>query len=33
MGYLSWEYTDFCPQSKAKSDRLLKLRLQLLTKK
>ena len=33
MGYLAWEYTGFCPQSKAKSDRLLKLRLQLLTEK
>ncbi|MBT8126486.1 MAG: TetR/AcrR family transcriptional regulator [Gammaproteobacteria bacterium] len=33
MGYLAWEYTDFSPQSKAKQDRLLKLRLRLLTKK
>ena len=33
MGYLAWEYTNFCPQSKAKSDRLLKLRLRLLAKK
>lgn len=33
MGYLAWEYTNFCPQSKAKQDRLLKLRLQLLTRK
>ncbi|MBT8129911.1 MAG: TetR/AcrR family transcriptional regulator [Gammaproteobacteria bacterium] len=33
MGYLAWEYTDFCPQSKAKSDRLLKLRLKLLAEK
>ena len=33
MGYLAWEYTDFCPQSKAKSDRLLNLRLTLLAKK
>ena len=31
MGYLAWEYTNFCPQSKAKQDRLLKLRLRLLT--
>ena len=31
MGYLAWEYTDFCPQSHAKSDRLLKLRLKFLT--
>lgn len=31
MGYLAWEYTDFCPQSKMKQNRLLKLRLQLLT--
>jgi hypothetical protein len=23
-GYLSWEYTDFCPQSKSKQNRLLK---------
>ena len=27
MGYLTWEYTDFCPQSKAKQNRLLNLRL------
>ena len=33
MGYLAWEYTDFCPQSKTKSNRLLKLRLRLLTEK
>jgi len=33
MGYLAWEYTGFCAQSKAKSDRLLKLRLKLLTEK
>lgn len=33
MGYIAWEYTDFCPQSKTKQDRLLKLRLELLTKK
>jgi len=33
MGYLAWEYTGFCPQSKAKQERLLKLRLRLLTKK
>ena len=33
MGYLSWEYTDFCPQSKTKQNRLLKLRLKLLTEK
>lgn len=33
MGYLAWEYTDFCPQSTAKRDRLLKLRLHLLTRK
>jgi AcrR family transcriptional regulator len=32
-GYLSWEYTDFCPQSKSKQNRLLKLRLRLLTEK
>jgi AcrR family transcriptional regulator len=31
VGYLAWEYTGFCPQSKAKADRLLKLRLRLLT--
>lgn len=31
MGYLSWEYTGFCPQSKTKQNRLLKLRLRLLT--
>jgi len=33
MGYLAWEYTGFSPQSKAKSDRLLKLRLRFLTEK
>ena len=33
MGYLAWEYTDFCPQSKTKQNRLLKLRLKLLTDK
>ena len=33
MGYLAWEYTDFCPQSKTKQNRLLKLRLRLLTEK
>lgn len=33
MGYLAWEYTDFCPQPKTKQDRLLKLRLRLLTEK
>lgn len=33
MGYLAWEYTDFCQQSKTKQDRLLKLRLRLLTEK
>jgi AcrR family transcriptional regulator len=33
MGYLAWEYTDFCKQSKTKQNRLLKLRLRLLTKK
>ena len=33
MGYLAWEYTNFSPQLKAKSDRLLKLRLGLLTQK
>jgi AcrR family transcriptional regulator len=30
MGYLAWEYTGFCPQSKTKQNRLLKLRLRLL---
>ena len=33
MGYLAWEYTNFCPQSKTKQNRLLKLRLKLLTDK
>ena len=33
MGYLAWEYTGFCPQSKTKSNRLLKLRLRLLSEK
>ena len=33
MGYLAWEYTNFCPQSKTKQSRLLKLRLKLLTNK
>jgi len=33
MGYLAWEYTGFCSQSKVKHDRLLKLRLRLLTEK
>lgn len=33
IGYLAWEYTNFIPQSKAKQNRLLKLRLDLLTKK
>lgn len=33
IGYLAWEYTGFIPQSKTKQNRLLKLRLELLTKK
>ncbi len=33
VGYLAWEYTNFIPQSKTKQNRLLKLRLELLTKK
>jgi AcrR family transcriptional regulator len=33
IGYLAWEYTNFCPQSKAKQNRLLNLRLRLLTEK
>ena len=33
IGYLAWEYTDFIPQSKTKKNRLLKLRLKLLTDK
>ena len=33
IGYLAWEYTSFIPQSKTKQNRLLKLRLKLLTKK
>lgn len=32
-GYTAWEYTVFRQQSKAKQERLLKLRLRLLTKK
>ncbi len=30
VGYQAWEYTGFCPQSKARADRLLALRLRLL---
>ena len=33
IGYLAWEYTNFIPQSKTKQNRLLKLRLKLLTDK
>ena len=33
MGYLAWEYTGFCPQSKTTQNRLLKLRLRLLTER
>ena len=33
IGYLAWEYTCFIPQSKIKQNRLLKLRLKLLTDK
>lgn len=33
IGYQAWEYTGFCPQSKARADQLLKLRLRLLTEK
>jgi hypothetical protein len=33
LGYLAWEYTGFHQQSKTKQNRLLKLRLRLLTKK
>jgi hypothetical protein len=31
--YQAWDYTGFCPQSKARADRLLKLRLRLLAEK
>ena len=33
LGYLAWEYTGFHQQAKTKQNRLIKLRLQLLTKK
>jgi AcrR family transcriptional regulator len=33
LGYQAWEYTGFYRQSKAKAERLLKLRLRLLTEK